>query len=79
MNENERLKLIRNLANLSQKEMGEILGITGAAIGKIESNNMSITAENIRKICEHFNISCDFLLFGDNDSENMKKIMEKRQ
>ncbi len=78
MNYNERLRLVRELANMTQKEIGDIIGISHVSVGNLENNKNKMTVDKLIEICRYFDISADFLLFGENDSENMKKIMEKR-
>lgn len=48
------LKKIRVKKNLTQKELGEILGISNQMVSKIESGNISISEKLLKKIIEIF-------------------------
>ena len=59
------LRKLRRNADMTQKQLGEILGITSAAIGKYESApNSYPSIEIIIKIADIFNVSIDYLLRG---------------
>lgn len=46
----ENIKNIRKKKGLTQKQLGEILGVSQAAIGQFESSNSNLQAETINKI-----------------------------
>lgn len=71
----ERLKKIRNKSRLSQEKMAEILNISISAYKKIEKGENNLTIAEIRILKEHFKISSDFLLFGE--EENPETIWNK--
>ncbi len=50
----ERLKKLRNKYKLSQKEMGEIIGVNDRAIGNYERGIRSLPVEKAKKIGEYF-------------------------
>lgn len=59
------LRKLRRNADMTQKQLGEILGITSAAIGKYESvPNSYPSIEILIKIADIFNVSIDYLLRG---------------
>ena len=66
---NDRIKQIRKhpSINLSQIEFGEQLGVTGAAISKIESGDRNLTDSMIKLICREFNVNYDWLVYGDGE------------
>lgn len=74
----ERIKLIRQISKLNQKELGNILGISYVAVGNIENMKNNISIDNIIKICNYFDISADFLIFGKDESENIAKLLKKK-
>ena len=47
---------------MSQKELAEKIGVTPTTICNWEKNIYQMTAENIVKVCEFFEISSDELL-----------------
>ncbi|WP_312070426.1 helix-turn-helix transcriptional regulator [Anaerotignum propionicum] len=61
---NERIKEIRGLLSLSQEEFGNRLGVTKAAISKIEKGNRNITEQMIKAICREFRVNAQWLTEG---------------
>lgn len=63
------LRKLRRNADMTQKQLGKILGITSAAIGKYETvPNSYPSIEVLIKIAEIFHVSIDYLLRGSIDS-----------
>ena len=64
-----RFKLIRQHkdVNLSQEAFGKRLGVTGAAISRIESGNREPSEQIILAICREFNVSEAWLRTGDGE------------
>lgn len=75
----DRIKLIRDITKITQSQMGNILGISHVQVGHIEKMRNRLTMDSLIKICEHFDISADFILFGKNQSETIEKLIKKRQ
>lgn len=57
MNTGEKIKSARKHAGLTQKELGDKLGISQSAIGQFESANSNPNLKTIRKIAEALNIA----------------------
>ena len=68
-NVGERLKKMRQERNLSQSQVGKMLGISGQYVGMIEKGINSISVKLIVKICDATGVSADYILFGVTDSE----------
>lgn len=64
-NINDKVKKIRKLLNLSQKEFADKLQITQAGLSKIELGGSTLTERNIKTICETFNVNEDWLRNGN--------------
>lgn len=62
----DRLKALRIKNNLTQKQMGEVLGCTDRYYQKIEYGTVKPSQENLIKIADHFNVPTDYLLGRDN-------------
>lgn len=60
----ERIKALRKQNNMSQKELGDIVGLHNSNIGRIENGSVYPTTDVLRKISNHFNVSCDWLVNG---------------
>lgn len=58
----DRVYQLRKQAGLSQKELGEILGLTSKSISTIESGLRSTTIDKLVILAEHFQVSTDYLL-----------------
>lgn len=58
----ERIRSLRISCNLSQQQLGEILGISKPAVSDIERGRRTTTIEKLVEIAEQFNVSTDYLL-----------------
>ena len=69
---NERIKAIRKhkLVNLSQEAFGQRIGITKAAISKIESGNANPSEQTLLSICREFNVNEEWLRTGNGEMFN---------
>lgn len=63
----DRIKLLRNHYNLSQKRFGERLGVTDAAISRIEKSERALTDQMAKAICREFNADYFWLTEGIGD------------
>lgn len=71
---NARIKEVRThpSVNLSQDAFGKRIGLSGAAISRLESGDRNMTESNIISICREFNVSESWLRFGE--GEMFKKV-----
>ncbi len=58
----DRARELRKAAGLSQKELGEVLGLSQNAISTIESGSRGTTIEKLVLLAEFFHVSTDYLL-----------------
>ncbi|HIQ90743.1 MAG TPA: helix-turn-helix transcriptional regulator [Candidatus Coprosoma intestinipullorum] len=65
----DNLRLLRTKHRLSQKEIGDIVGVTSQAISKWENGIAEPDNDSLLKLSNYFNVSTDYLL-GKNDVEN---------
>jgi transcriptional regulator with XRE-family HTH domain len=64
----ERLKQIRQLKGLKQKDVAKLLGLSSSAYSKIEKGKIDLTLKNLFKIAKIFDdISMDWFLTGESD------------
>ena len=70
---NERLKKLRKSLNMTLKEFGKRLGVTDAAISRLEKGERNLTEQMILSICREFGINENWLRNG---IEPMKKTIE---
>lgn len=66
---NERIKLVRlsQTPKMSQDAFGAKIGVTGAAISRIESGDRSVTEQVIMSICREFSVSETWLRTGEGE------------
>ena len=57
-----RVYQLRKAAHLSQKQLGEILGLTSKSISMLESGGRSTTIEKLVLLAEYFHVSTDYLV-----------------
>ncbi len=58
----QRIYELRKKNNLSQKELGEEVGLSHKAISTIESGSRSTTIEKLILLANFFEVSTDYLL-----------------
>lgn len=58
----ERLKTLRNKNDLSQREMGAILGVSPSLVGMFETSNRDPDTDMLIKIADYFKVTTDYLL-----------------
>ncbi|MCL1918620.1 MAG: helix-turn-helix domain-containing protein [Peptococcaceae bacterium] len=63
----DRLKELRKQKNISQKALGEIIGLSKRGIQNYESGTNNPTSEVLSKLADYFDVSVDYLL-GRTDS-----------
>lgn len=59
---NERVYQLRKNAQLSQQQLGDILGLTHKSISMLESGGRGTTIEKLVLLAEYFHVSTDYLL-----------------
>ena len=63
----ERLMYVRKNLNMTQAKFGDLVGISGQYLCKLEKGLHELSSTQIVKICEKTGISADHILFGDID------------
>ena len=59
---NQRLALLRKQKGISQKQLGEVIGLSNKAICTLENGTRETTFENLVLLAEFFHVSTDYLL-----------------
>lgn len=62
-----RLKELRNSNGEKQDDLGAILGLKKAQISEMENGHATTTLEKLVLICEHYQVSADYLLGLSNE------------
>ena len=68
------LKYCRENLEMTQEEMGYVLGVSKGTVANWENGNDSIPLRQLVKICNQYNVSIDFLLGLTRDNEQYCKI-----
>lgn len=76
MNEGDNLKLFRKKKNLTQQELGEMLGVKKSTVSRWESGERAMTVENIKKVSQVLNVPVGAFL-SDNDSYESQRRWNK--
>lgn len=61
---NAQIRKLRKALKLNQAEFGERIGLKQGAISRVEQEGVPVTEQNIKLICEKFNVRRDWLLEG---------------
>jgi transcriptional regulator with XRE-family HTH domain len=72
--EGDRVKEIRIILGVKQKDFATRLGITGASLSRIEANLQRLTDAMIRLICALYNVNEDWIRTGS--GEMFKSVKE---
>lgn len=67
MTAGERIKLIRKSLGVTLEKFGEPLGVTKAAISRLENNVNSITDQMVLSICREYNVNEEWLRTGEGE------------
>lgn len=59
------LKNLRDMIGITQKELGDYLGVSRATIAGYEAKNHQPDYEKLEKIANYFKVSIDYLLTGE--------------
>lgn len=62
----QKLKMFREINNLSQEQLGQKLNVTDKTISAWETGEREINLTNAKTICELFNISNSYFVFNEN-------------
>ncbi|WP_300382392.1 helix-turn-helix transcriptional regulator [Clostridium sp.] len=75
----DRLKILREDKDVTQKELGAAVGVSDRVIGYYESNDRFPKDENtLKALADYFNVSVDYLLGrADTKSLGTKRLSQK--
>ena len=57
-----RLRALRKQRGEKQQELAELLGVKPNQIGEMENGRKASTFSRLAQLCEHYNVSADYLL-----------------
>lgn len=74
----ERILYLRKTKGITRPQLIEYTGISNASLSRLEDNpNASISVQTILKLSQLFHVSCDYLLSGNEYSNNENVGNEK--
>lgn len=68
----QRIFELRKEANLSQKQLGEAIGLSHKAISTLESGARGTSIEKLVALADYFNVSVDYLV-GRTDKREINR------
>lgn len=74
----ERLQQLRKLANYSQEQLADMLGVSRQAISKWESGQSNPDINNVIKLSGIYNVSTDYILIGKESNNESNESMENK-
>lgn len=73
-----RIKSLRKAKKITQKQLGDVLGVAESTISMYESGNRQPDVDTMRKIADYFNVTIDYLIGGENISSSDKDELDKK-
>ena len=73
----DRIKELRTKKNMTQTQLGELLGVTQKAISLIEKGINNPSVAQISKIAEIFNVTTDFIINGNESAKDIEPIEQE--
>ena len=73
------LKFFRKERRVTQKKLGEVLGVENNTISSWESGTNSIDASSLMEICDYLNVSLDDMFGRVNKTSSILKLPEVEQ
>ena len=70
----KRISKIRKLLKISQSDFARKINITQGALSQIENEKIHISVETLYQVCDHFNVSADWLIYGRNGMFRSQKL-----
>ncbi len=74
-----RLREIRNLKGISQRELGKLIGVAGTVISKYERGVCDPSIKNLIKLADIFHVSVDSLVGHNSKILDLTALDENRE
>lgn len=76
---NERIKMVRESLGLTMKDFGSRIGLTTAAISRIENGHNSTTDQTVLSICREYGVNETWLRTGEGAmfSQDRKTVIDR--
>ncbi len=73
MNYRIRIKNIREDRDFTQKEIGKVLNKSQQGYSHIESGRAELKIDDLKLLCEFYNLSADYVIGLSDDEKKIKK------
>ena len=70
----EKLKNLREEANIKQLELANLINVSRSLYGRYETGNEIIPIKHLNTVCNYFKVSLDYIFDFNDDMESKKKI-----
>ncbi len=70
----EKLKNLREEANIKQLELANLINVSRSLYGRYETGNEIIPIKHLNTVCNYFKVSIDYIFDFNDDMESKKKI-----
>ena len=70
----DRIAALREKSDYMSKEIAQIMDISSSTYSDIECANTKLSIDNLYKICQIFDVSADYIIFGENENACMAEI-----
>ena len=71
-----KLKHLRQTKNISQEELGEVLGVSRATVGSWESGRRNISVKHLEAVCAHFGLDVGYFT-GEPTKDEILDLLER--
>ena len=74
--------MLRKESGFKSKEIAQKLGICATTYSDIECANTKLSLDNLYKLCQVFEVSADYIIFGETEDAYMaeiRKIFKKQR
>ncbi len=71
------IRVARERAGLTQEQFGELVSLGPKNISDIERGLVGISISTLKRICEKLSIPSDWVLFGDQDLNDIEYLFER--
>ena len=68
-----RLRELRNEKKETQRDLADFLGVKQNQIGEMENGRKASTFAKLAMLCEHYNVSADYLLGLTDERRSLRK------
>ena len=73
----DRLKDLRMKHKFTQRDIGKFLNLSQSQLAKVESNERNLKIDCVKKLCNLYNVSEEYILYGEGEFDVNKIAFRK--